>query len=245
MRTGKETLRFWRCLSCLYDFSPDLSLMVHFHRHAHHFFPQGTRYPLHAALSLAEWIQAVRQRGNCWVSSCQRSWESKARACRMLSRFIQCQQSKMPQPCWGAVGFALPQDYSPSPIRFPVPNSMLSLAHVRVGYRFFILWRTVGSSWPVPATEALCSPGQGAWRFHKQPVIVPTFAGHPIRDSWVRLAKALSSHSCSQGCWAPGTARGFGQVKPRTSKGMAMGNLGPALQINYWLPSPFLLASHH
>lgn len=48
MRVGKETLKFQRCLSCLYSFSPDPLLTVHFHRHAHNFLPQGTLYPLHA-----------------------------------------------------------------------------------------------------------------------------------------------------------------------------------------------------
>lgn len=72
MWIGKETLKFRRCLSCLYDFSPDPLLMVRFPGHAHRFFRQDTRYPLHAAPSLAEWIWAVQQRGNCWGNSCQK-----------------------------------------------------------------------------------------------------------------------------------------------------------------------------
>lgn len=41
------------------------------------------------------------------------------------------------------------------------------------------------------------------------------------------------------------SAHVFGQMKHRAWKRTAMGYLGPALQINYYLPSLSMLASHH
>lgn len=50
MRTRQGTLKFWRCLRCLYDFSPDRLLAVQFHRQKCHGVRQDT-HTSHSASS--------------------------------------------------------------------------------------------------------------------------------------------------------------------------------------------------